>query len=111
MTRRTDLLARLSQGTDASPTYLPDLTLWYNWHRDRGTLPPPAWQDRSLPQIARDLGVPIWLPVRPWRVETPGVRVETVEDEGTRITTWETPAGTLTSRWTIGPDGDWWQAG
>jgi hypothetical protein len=108
MTYRTDLLARFSEGADASPLYLPDLTLWYNWHHSRGTLPQP-WQDLSLSQIARAMGVPIWLPVRPWRVETPGVHVETVEEQGTRTTTWETPAGALTSRWTIGPDGDWWQ--
>jgi hypothetical protein len=37
------------------------------------------------------------------------VRVETREQDGERITRWETSVGTLTARWTIGPDGDWWQ--
>jgi len=64
----------------------------------------------SLPQIARAMNVPVWHPVRPWRVETPGVQIETIEAKGTRTTTWQTPAGTLTSRWIVGPDGDWWQS-
>ena len=109
MSYRTALLARLSGGDAPSPLYLPDLTLWYGWHQGRGTLPP-AWRDLSLPQVARAMGVPLWLPVRPWRVETPGIRVETVEGADARATTWRTPAGTLTSRWIVGPDGDWWQS-
>lgn len=109
MSHRTDLLARFSQADAPSPLYLPDLTLWYNWHHSRGTLPQ-SWQHLSLPQVARAMGVPIWLPIRPWRVETPGVQVETVENTSSRTTTWQTPAGTLTSRWIVGPDGDWWQA-
>lgn len=104
-----ELLARFSGGGGASPRYLPDLTLWYNGHRSRGTLPEP-WQSFSLPEVARAMGVPVWQTIRPWKVETPGIQVETVEVEGTRTTTWQTPAGTLTARWTIGPDGDWWQA-
>lgn len=108
MTDRTAILSRFS-GDASSPLYLPDLTLWYRWHRDRGTLPQP-WRDMSLPQVARAMGVPIWLPLRPWRVETPGARIEKVEDENSRTTIWETSAGTLTARWVIGPDGDWWQA-
>jgi hypothetical protein len=38
------------------------------------------------------------------------VNEETTERDRERITTWQTSAGTLTARWTIGPDGDWWQA-
>jgi hypothetical protein len=102
-------IARFSQGAGASPLYVPDLTLWYNWHHARGTLPEP-WHGLSLPEIARAMGVPVWHPVRPWHVETPGVQVETIEDQGSRTTTWQTPAGTLTSRWIVGPDGDWWQS-
>jgi hypothetical protein len=55
-------------------------------------------------------GVPCWQVVRPWRVETPGVHGETTERDGERISRWETPVGALTARWTLGPDGDWWQA-
>lgn len=106
---RSKLLARFSGGGDTSPLYLPDLALWYNGHRSRGTLPQP-WHGLSLPEVARAMGVPVWQAVRPWQVETPGIQVETAEAEGERTTTWQTPAGTLTARWTIGPDGDWWQA-
>jgi hypothetical protein len=119
MTLQADILARFSGARlsgarfsghdDGRPLYLPDLTLWYGWHHSRGTLPEP-WADHSLPQIARAMGVPNWQVVRPWRVETPGVRQESIERDGERITRWETSAGTLTARWTLGPDGDWWQA-
>jgi hypothetical protein len=120
MIHKADLLALFSQGSATLPgdasstvgtpgTYVPDLTLWYNWHCTRGTLPQP-WHGMSLPQVARAMDVPVWHPVRPWHVETPGVQVETIEAEGARTTTWQTPAGTLTSRWIVGPDGDWWQS-
>ena len=62
-----------------------------------------------MAQVARDLGVPIWLAVAPWRVETPGVEIRTTQDETERIIQTDTAAGTLRARWTIGPDGDWWQ--
>jgi hypothetical protein len=110
MSLQADILSRFSDPPGGQRTlYLPDLTLWYRWHHSRGTLPE-RWADHSLPQIARAIGVPAWLVVRPWRVETPGVRVETTEQDEERITRWETSAGTLTARWTLGPDGDWWQA-
>jgi hypothetical protein len=109
MSLQTEILNRFSGQAREVPLYLPDLTLWYRWHRERGTLPAP-WADDSLPQVARAMGVPAWMTARPWRVETAGVRVETVEREGERVTRWETAAGTLSARWTVGPDGDWWQA-
>jgi hypothetical protein len=109
MTLQTEILARFSGQAADSALYLPDLTLWYKWHRAKGTLPA-KWQDHSLAQIARAMGVPVWLPVRPWRVETPGIVVETTEQDGGRTTRWETSAALLSARWTIGPDGDWWQS-
>ena len=108
MPLRKDILARFSGESDGRPLYLPDLTLWYGWHRGRGTLPE-RWADASLPRIARDLGVPVWLTAQPWRVESPGVDIRTTEQDGERVTTTETSAGTLTARWTLGPDGAWWQ--
>jgi hypothetical protein len=123
MTLQADILSRFSGASkERHPLYLPDLAGWYKAHRDRGTLPAP-WAGYSLPEIARAMGVPIWQVVRPWRVETPGVREETtvrdgerivrdgerIARDGERIARWETPSGTLTARWTIGPDGDWWQ--
>ena len=114
MTPQANILSRFSgapthREVGSRPLFLPDLTLWYRWHRDKGTLPE-LWASYSLPQVARAMGVPCWQVARPWRVETPGVYSETTERDGERVTRWETTAGTLTARWTIGPDGDWWQA-
>jgi hypothetical protein len=88
--------------------YLPDLSLWYEWHMEQGTLPP-DWRGASLPAICRAMDVPIWLPFQPWQLETPGVETVTTEEQGERTIRWRTEAGSLASRWTLGPDGDWWQ--
>ena len=90
MTHRTEILARFSGDAGVAPLYLPDLTLWYSWHRGRGTLPI-EWEGLSLSQIACAMGVPLWLPVRPWRVETPSIQVETTEGPDARATTWPAP--------------------
>ena len=107
MTPRADILSRFSGQASQGTLYLPDLTRWYNTHRRIGTLPA-QWETHSLPQVARAMGVPIWLTVRPWVTEH-AVRVETTEQDGQRTVRWETSAMVLTARWTIGPDGDWWQ--
>jgi len=91
------------------PLFLPDLTVWYNWHAGRHTLPG-KWEGKGLPAICRDMGVPAWRTVKPWRVEIPGVEGGTEKTETERTVRWETRAGILLSRWTRGPDGDWWQA-
>ena len=54
--------------------------------------------------------MPLWQPVRAWRLATPGIPVETAESPEERTTRWRAPSGTLQARWTLGPDGDWWQA-
>lgn len=108
MTMKMELLARLTGAGDGARLYLPDLTLWYTTHAERGSLPEP-WQGQSLSEVAASLGTAAWAVVRPWRMETPGVEVTTSETEGERITRWETSAGTLADRWTLGPDGSWWQ--
>ncbi|MCB0202751.1 MAG: hypothetical protein KDI03_21980 [Anaerolineae bacterium] len=92
----------------SAPFFLPNLTLWYDWHGKRGTLPA-EWRGWSLPQIARDLGVPAWLAARPFRIESGDVEVQKVETSRERLVRYRTPAGDLTERWTLGPDGDWWQ--
>ena len=109
MTSKNDILSRFSDSANDSPCYLPDLSLWYEWHRKKGTLPD-KWHSSSLLEIARDMGTPVWLPVRPWRVETPGVEVITTEANRERIIRSETSAGPLIARWIVGPDGAWWQA-
>jgi hypothetical protein len=96
------------RGSGGKLIYLPDLSLWYEWHKNQGTLPE-AWHGASLPAICRAMGVPIWLAFQPWLVETPGVETTTTEEKSERAIRWQTASGTLTSRWTLGPDGDWWQ--
>jgi hypothetical protein len=91
------------------PRYLPDLTLWHAWHAGRGTLPDP-WKGLDLPGVCRLTGTAAWTPRRPWRAELPGIEVHDRQDAGERVLTWRTPSGTLTSRWILGPDGDWWQS-
>jgi hypothetical protein len=88
--------------------YLLDLTLWYRWHAGRGTLPP-DWAGFSMAQVAQALGVAAWIVERPWRVEHHGITIATEKVEGQRVIRYETPAGALTARWSLGPDGDWWQ--
>ncbi len=108
MSWKSEILARFSGEGEGRPFYLPDLTLWYDWHTGQGTLPA-EWQGFSLPQICRELGVPVWWPVRPWRLETPGVPVIKTEENGERIIRADAPSGTLIARWMQMPDGDWWQ--
>jgi len=109
MTYKTDILSRFTGGGDNTPFYLPDLTLWYDWRRKQKSLPE-KWRGYSLPAVARAMGVPIWLPARPWRLETPGVEVTTVQDDQERVITAKTSQGALVARWVVGPDGDWWQS-
>jgi hypothetical protein len=85
------------------------LSLWHPWHSSRGTLPE-AWRGESLPGVCRRLGLPCWQPVRAWSLEQPGIRVHSERTERERTVRWQAPAGTLQSRWTLGPDGDWWQS-
>jgi hypothetical protein len=92
----------------SAPPYLPDLRLWYRWHHAHRTLPA-VWQDSALADIAAALGVPAWQTVRPWSVETPGVEIQTQQSAGKRVISYHTTAGTLQERWSLGPDGDWWQ--
>ena len=107
MTLRSDILARFTGEGGAAPLFLPDLTLWHAWHRERDTLPS-AWRDFTLPQAARHLNAPIWAVVRPWQAATPGVITSSEESVVERVIRHETPFGTLTTRFTRGPDGDWW---
>ena len=108
MTLRDDILHRFRGAAAGSPLYLPNLTLWYDWHAQRGTLPA-GWQGLSLAEIARRLGVPAWLTVRPFRVDPGNVEIVKTESAGERIVRYCAPSGTLIERWTLGPDGDWWE--
>ncbi len=108
MTSKAEIRSRFTGDAGEGPVYLPDLTLWYRHHQNRGSLPE-GWENHSLPEVARSLGVPVWLVACPWRIETPGVEVQTTEHDGERVIRYETSAGMLTARWTLGSDGTWWQ--
>lgn len=108
MTFKSDILALFEGGTPSRPVFLPDLTLWYEWHLARETLPT-EWRALTLPDVARAMGFPIWLPIAPWREGSKGVEMTTKEESGERIISWNTSVGTLRSRWILGADGDWWQ--
>ena len=101
-------LVRGASGAKTILPYLPDLTLWHKWHQGRGTLPE-AWQGYSVAQVAEALGVSAWVIEHPWRVEHVGITVANEKVQSERIIRYETSAGTLTARWSLGPDGDWWQ--
>lgn len=108
MTHQDDILQRFRSGSTSAPLFLPNLTLWYGWHKEHGTLPA-NWQDWTLPQIARSLGVPAWLTARPYHVNWGDVEVQQAETTGERVIRYRTAAGALTERWALGPDGDWWE--
>ena len=90
MTLRSDILARFTGEGGATPLFLPDLTLWHAWHRERDTLPT-GWRDFTLPQAARHLNTPIWAVARPWQVATPGVITTSEESVVERVIRHETP--------------------
>jgi len=102
------ILQRFRTGSASVPLFLPNLTLWYGWHQEHGTLPA-AWRGWTLPQIAHSLGVPAWLTARPYRIDWGGVEFQQTETAGERMILYHTPAGALAERWTLGPDGDWWE--
>jgi hypothetical protein len=108
MTYQAEILERFTEDGREGILYLPDLTLWYDHHNARGTLPE-KWDGYSLPQITREMNVPTWLATAPYRTETPGVEIVTTEQGGERVVRTQTRAGSLLARWTLGPDGDWWQ--
>jgi hypothetical protein len=109
MTSRRDILDRFADPGVVSPLYLPDLTLWFKWHRERDTLPE-NWRNYTLPEVARALDVPAWTVARPWRVTMPGLQVTTEQNDQERNVRYEAAGRVLTARWTLGPDGDWWQS-
>ena len=108
MTKKADILSRFSGEPGEGMLYLPDLTAWYDWRQERDTLPA-RWKNNSLPEIAQDLGAPVWLVACPWQIQTPGVEIQTTVQNGERVTRFETSAGTLSARWIQSGDGPWWQ--
>ena len=108
MNFKEDILNRFTGTGPGHPIFMPDLTLWYPWHRTQGTLPE-GWQGYTMTRAAQALGAAVWAVERPWRLEMVGLDVVIEEKDEERIVRYEAPDRTLTERWSVGPDGDWWQ--
>ena len=108
MNLKEDILNRFTGTGPSHPIFMPDLTLWYPWHRTKGTLPE-GWQDYTMTRAAQALGAAVWAVERPWRLEMVGLDVVIEEKDDERIVRYEAQGRTLTERWSVGPDGDWWQ--
>ena len=74
-----------------------DLTYWYDAHRKIGDLPP-RWQGpNGLHEMHRELSIGEYIPgCDPCdTVEGAGVRCNVTEQNGRRVTQWQTPVGTV----------------
>jgi len=109
MSWRNQLLTRFETATPITPEplVLLDLTLWHQWHSVRKTLPEGAGS--TLSDACRFLGTPVWAPLRPWRAQYHDVQVDVEQTGEKRTIRYRTGNGELEARWTLGPDGDWWQ--
>jgi hypothetical protein len=87
---------------------MPDLSLWYEWHSQRGTLPE-AQRNGSLSEIASALNCPAWIIHTPWQLEHDGIDVVTEKSETQRVIRYHAKSRVLSEIWSLGPDGDWWQ--
>jgi len=109
MDYKKNILSRFGDTGIKQPLFMPDLDLWYRWHKERGTLPQ-GLEKCSLVEIARELNCPPWVVIIPWQLEFQGIEVSREEVDGVRIIQYHTSAGTLTEKWSLGADGDWWQS-
>jgi hypothetical protein len=102
------LLAQLNGQAPSRPLFMPDLSLWFEWHSKRGTLPE-AYRKSSLVEIASALNCPAWIIRTPWKLEYDGIDVTREKSDTQRVIKYHTNAGVLSEIWSLGPDGDWWQ--
>ena len=109
MTLREEVCKAFRGDVAGHVSYVADLTLWYEWHATRSSLPA-AWQGDSLAQVSQRIGSPAWVPMRMWSEERSGIGVETIESSDERTVIYETAEGRLAAQWVRGPDGDWWQS-
>ncbi len=102
------LLAQFKGQAPTHPLFMPDLSLWFEWHKERGTLPE-AHREGSLADIALALNCPAWVVRTPWKLEHDGIDIIREKSETQRIIRYHTKSRVLTEIWSLGPDGDWWQ--
>jgi hypothetical protein len=108
MNFKETLFAQLKGTPPIRPLFMPDLSLWFDWHSKRGTLPE-AHKESSLPDIASALNCPAWIVHTPWKLEHDGIDVTREKSETQRIIKYHTKSRVLSEIWSLGPDGDWWQ--
>jgi hypothetical protein len=102
------LLAQFSGQAPSRPLFMPDLSLWFEWHSKRGTLPE-AHRESSLADIASALTCPAWIVRTPWQLEYDGIDVTSEESETQHVIQYHAKSRVLSEVWDLGPDGDWWQ--
>jgi hypothetical protein len=102
------LLKKLNGQAPNRPLFMPDLSLWFEWHSKRGTLPD-AYRKSSLADIASSLNCPAWMVHAPWQLEYDGIHVTSEESETQSVIQYHTKSRVLSEIWSLGPDGDWWQ--
>jgi hypothetical protein len=102
------LLNQFKGQASIQPLFMPDLSLWFEWHSIRGTLPE-AHRESSLAAIASSLNCPAWIVHTPWQLEYDGIDVISEESETQRVIKYHTQSRVLSEIWSLGPDGDWWQ--
>jgi hypothetical protein len=102
------LLAQFKGQAPNRPLFMPDFSLWFEWHSKRGTLPE-AYRESSLADIASALNCPAWVVHAPWQLEHDGIEVTREKSETKRVIKYRTKSGVLYEIWSLGPDGDWWQ--
>ena len=108
MNFREILFAQFNGQTPSHALFMPDLSLWFKWHSQRGTLPEEC-RGKSLAEIASALNCPAWMVHSPWHLEHPGIDVTREKSESERVIKCHAKSGVLSERWSLGPDGDWWQ--
>jgi hypothetical protein len=102
------LIAQFNGQAPKNPLFMPDLSLWFDWHSKRGTLPE-AHRESALPEIAAALNCPAWMIHTPWQLEHDGIDVTREKSETQRVIKYHTKSRVLSEIWSLGPDGDWWQ--
>jgi hypothetical protein len=102
------LLAQFNGQAPSRPLFMPDLSLWFEWHSKRGTLPE-AYRESSQADIASALNCPAWMVHTPWQLEYDGIDVTVEKSETQHVIKYHAKSRVLSEIWSLGPDGDWWQ--
>ena len=84
MNFKETFLAQFNGQTPNRPFFMPDLSLWFEWHSKRGTLPE-AYRESSLADIASALNCPAWMVHTPWQLEYDGIDVTREKSETQRV--------------------------